>query len=151
MRSLIFFNLPNNSSHTSPLGFTQPLTEMSTRIRKRMFLRSKAWCERRYSSTSVYRAYSVSSNFFLFGYVKCMSYEGQNYWLTTFVNWRALYEHVTGIAQSIQWPGYGWRKGVRFSRDQIFFSFSPIQSANLGIKRPRREVDFPFSSVPKMN
>jgi hypothetical protein len=28
-----FFNLPNPSSHTMVLGFTQPLTEMSTRTR----------------------------------------------------------------------------------------------------------------------
>jgi hypothetical protein len=31
MRSLNFFNLPNPSSCTMALGFTQPLTETSTR------------------------------------------------------------------------------------------------------------------------
>jgi hypothetical protein len=31
MRSLDLFNWPNPSSHTMALGFTQPLTEMSTR------------------------------------------------------------------------------------------------------------------------
>jgi hypothetical protein len=36
------FNLPNLSGRTRPRGFTQPLTEMSTRSRKIMFLGSKA-------------------------------------------------------------------------------------------------------------
>jgi hypothetical protein len=31
MKSLYFFNLSNPSSRTMTLGFTQPLTEMSTR------------------------------------------------------------------------------------------------------------------------
>jgi uncharacterized membrane protein YjgN (DUF898 family) len=31
IRSLNFFNVPNPSSYTMTLGFTQPLTEMSTR------------------------------------------------------------------------------------------------------------------------
>jgi hypothetical protein len=31
IRSLNYFNSPNPSSHTMALGFTQPLTEMSTR------------------------------------------------------------------------------------------------------------------------
>jgi hypothetical protein len=39
-----FFNLPNPSSRTMASGFTQPLTEMSTRSRKIiMFLLSKVW------------------------------------------------------------------------------------------------------------
>jgi hypothetical protein len=33
-RLLNFFNLPNPSSRTMTLGYTQPLTEMSTRNRK---------------------------------------------------------------------------------------------------------------------
>jgi hypothetical protein len=42
MRSLKFFNLPNPSSCTRIWGFTQPLTEVSTRDRKIMFLWSGA-------------------------------------------------------------------------------------------------------------
>jgi hypothetical protein len=38
MRWMNFFNLPNPSGHTKALGFTQPLTEMSTRNRKIIFL-----------------------------------------------------------------------------------------------------------------
>jgi hypothetical protein len=38
MRWMSFFNLPNPSSHTMALRFTQPLTEMSIRSRKIMFL-----------------------------------------------------------------------------------------------------------------
>jgi hypothetical protein len=37
-----FFNLPNPSSPTKALGYTQPLTEMSTKRRKIMFLGSRA-------------------------------------------------------------------------------------------------------------
>jgi hypothetical protein len=37
-----FFNLPNPSSGNMALGFTQPLTETSTRSRKIMLLRSRA-------------------------------------------------------------------------------------------------------------
>jgi hypothetical protein len=36
-----FFNLPNPSSRTMALGFTQPLTELSTRSTKIIFLESK--------------------------------------------------------------------------------------------------------------
>jgi hypothetical protein len=47
MRSLNFFNLPNPSSHTMALGFTDllgfTLTEMSTRRTQIMFLGSGAW------------------------------------------------------------------------------------------------------------
>jgi hypothetical protein len=35
-----FFNLPNPSGRTSPLGFTKPLTEMSTRNLKLNFVAS---------------------------------------------------------------------------------------------------------------
>jgi hypothetical protein len=38
-RSLVRFNLPNLSSHSVVLGFTQPVTEMSTR---KIFLGNKA-------------------------------------------------------------------------------------------------------------
>jgi hypothetical protein len=38
-----YFQLPNPSSCIMALGFTQPLTEISTRKRKQMFLGSKAW------------------------------------------------------------------------------------------------------------
>jgi hypothetical protein len=38
MKSLNYFNLPSPSSHTMALGFTLPLTEMSIKIRKVMFL-----------------------------------------------------------------------------------------------------------------
>jgi hypothetical protein len=37
----IVFNLPKPSGRSRPLGFTQPLTEMSTKNRKIMFLSSK--------------------------------------------------------------------------------------------------------------
>jgi hypothetical protein len=40
-RSLNFLNLPNPSSRTMALGFIQPVTEMSTRSRKIMFLGSR--------------------------------------------------------------------------------------------------------------
>jgi hypothetical protein len=41
-------NVPNPSGRTKALGFTQPLTEMSTRINKKiiMFLGSKVWLVR---------------------------------------------------------------------------------------------------------
>jgi hypothetical protein len=45
-----FFNLPNPSGHTSSLEFTQPLTEMSTRNRKIMFVGSKVQPVRRADS-----------------------------------------------------------------------------------------------------
>jgi hypothetical protein len=41
MKSFNFFNLPNPSGSIMALGFTQPLTEMSTRSRTKMFLGSK--------------------------------------------------------------------------------------------------------------
>jgi hypothetical protein len=41
MRCMIFINLPNPSSHTSALGFTQPITEMGTKIRKIIFFRAR--------------------------------------------------------------------------------------------------------------
>jgi hypothetical protein len=37
-----YFNLRNPSDHTRPWEFTQPLTEMSSRNRRIMFLRSRA-------------------------------------------------------------------------------------------------------------
>jgi hypothetical protein len=43
MKSLHFFNLPVPSSHAWGLGFTQPLTDMSTRSRKIMFVGSRVW------------------------------------------------------------------------------------------------------------
>jgi hypothetical protein len=45
-----FVNLPNPSSSTMALGFTQPLTEMSTRSRKIMFLSKAVRSISRYSS-----------------------------------------------------------------------------------------------------
>jgi hypothetical protein len=42
MRQLNFLNLPNTSSRTVAPRFTQPLTEMSIRSRKIMFLESRA-------------------------------------------------------------------------------------------------------------
>jgi hypothetical protein len=39
---MIFIDLPNSSGRTKALGFTQPLTEMSARSIKIMFLGSKA-------------------------------------------------------------------------------------------------------------
>jgi hypothetical protein len=41
-RWMVFINLPDPSGRTRPWGFTQPLTEMSTRSIKIMFLGSKA-------------------------------------------------------------------------------------------------------------
>jgi hypothetical protein len=41
-RMIFFLNLPNPSSRNRPWGFTQPLTEMSTRSREIMFLGSRA-------------------------------------------------------------------------------------------------------------
>jgi hypothetical protein len=55
MRRMNFFNLPNASGCTRPLGFTQPRTEMSTRSRKIMFLGSKAWMMRRADNLPVSR------------------------------------------------------------------------------------------------
>jgi hypothetical protein len=42
-----FLNLSNSSCHTKPRVFTQPLTEMSTKCRKIMFLGSGALPVRR--------------------------------------------------------------------------------------------------------
>jgi hypothetical protein len=42
-----FLNLPNPSGRTRPWGSLKPLTEMSTRNRKIMLLRSKVWLVRR--------------------------------------------------------------------------------------------------------
>jgi hypothetical protein len=47
MRWMIFFNLLNPSGRTMALGFTQSLTEMSTRSRNIMFLGSKVRLVRR--------------------------------------------------------------------------------------------------------
>jgi hypothetical protein len=41
------FNLPNHSGRTGPWGFTQPLTEISTKSRQIMFLGSRAQPVRR--------------------------------------------------------------------------------------------------------
>jgi hypothetical protein len=55
MGSMTFFNLPNLSSLIRPWSFTRPLTEMSTRSRKTMFVGSRARPERRAENQSVSR------------------------------------------------------------------------------------------------